>query len=384
MTNFAKTPTSLHFSAKKDPRKAEAQLRAVLSKHEKKTRNIPITREKDVLLNEKGLVAGRYRLSTVALKTLCSKLVPGLGQAMSSVAGLNQNESELDEPRPTSLPCAIRWLNDSIRLRFVDISGFNMVVDTSTKRVEGFVGRTYQFFPNKELYEQTRDFLAQLDEPPDFWEAVLSGRRLMLRYRSKSKIFSIPVSKLGKHEPFYGGFHFANSEVGECSLRAAAICIRQWGGNNAVSPFFDGGKIAHVRGPQFDRRFKALLVKVSNRAEEVAGFKAEVIRLINTNLGLGVTKNAHDKQLGKITAKLNKRGLPARFSKSALECALKFGTYKFQALQRSQQPMDVYATRTAYDVFNAITFESRSQEPELREKAEQLAYDLLSGRLLLT
>ncbi|MCA9362162.1 hypothetical protein KC906_02200, partial [Candidatus Kaiserbacteria bacterium] len=222
------------------------------------------------------------------------------------------------------------------------------------------------------------------DNPPVFWEAVLSGRRLMLRYRSQSSIFTIPVGSNGKKEPFYSGFHFANSEVGECSLRAAAIFIRYWGDNKAISPFVDGGKIAHVRGPQFDRRFKALLVKVSSRAEEVLDFKADVVRLISTNLGLGVTKNAHEKQLSKIATRLNKKGLPARFSRNALDRALKFGTYKSQLLDRSQDSMAVYATRTAYDLFNAITFEAKSEDLELCEKAEQLAYELLSGKLLLT
>ena len=384
MTDFSTTPTSIHFSAKDQPKTAEKALLKVLTQHEKRTANIPVTREKDVLLSSEGLVQGRYRLSTVALKTLCSKLVPGLGQAMSSVAGLNQNESEFEQPRPVDLACAIRWLNDSIRLRFDDISGFNMVVDHDSKKVEGFVGRSYQFFPNKELYEETREFLAQEESPPDFWEATLSGRRLMLRYRSKSRIFTVPVSGTDKSEPFYGGFHFANSEVGECSLRAAAVCIRKWSDNKAISPFFEGGKIAHVRGPQFDRRFKALLVKVSHRAAEVAGFKPDVIRLIGTNLGLGVTKHAHEKQFGKITARLNKKGLPARFSKSALQNALLFGSYKFQKVTGSQQIMKVYATRTLYDLFNAIMHEAKSQDPELREKAEQLAYDVLSGKIPLT
>ena len=378
MTAFATQPKSIRFTVERD-------LYELLKRHERRTVNIPVSREQDVLLNDSGLVQGKYSLSMVALKTLCSKLVPGLGQAMSSVVGLNQNESEFDQPRATSQSVATRWLNDAIRLRFDDINGFNMVVDHKNRRVEGFVGRSYQFFPNKELYENAREFLAQEPEPPNFWEAVLSGRRLLLRFRSQHPVFEVPItgSENDRSEPFSGGFHFANSEVGECSLRAAAVCIRDWHGSMAISPFYDGGKIAHVRGSQFERRFSYLLVKVRKRAEEVVGFRQEILRLIDTNLGLGGTKTTHERQCGKVTAKLNKKGLPARFSHAALDHALKFGSYKSQKLNRSRESMDVYASRTAYDLYNAVTYSAKSQDPELREKAEQIAYEILSGKITL-
>jgi hypothetical protein len=70
----------------------------------------------------------------------------------------------------------------------------------------------------------------------------------------------------------------------------------------------------------------------------------------------------------------------AQLAEKAIKRAMHHGSYRHQTMAKGESPMTVFARRTAYDLFNAVTHEAKRCSPGDRENAEQLAYTMLLGK----
>lgn len=377
-------PKRYYFNADTDPG-AEEAFRLKLRELNANTRNIVLDKPNDISLDSFARLQGRYVLSSSALSSLCSKLLPGLAQAVNNLAGLGLNPSDVAVSPLHSTALALKWINDIIKIRFSKIKGYSIVVDTALNRVEGIVGRKYAFLPNIELYDRANAFIATGRRRVAFSSATLVGRRLMLDYRDQSPLFQVPKARDNDGtESFYGGFHFANSETGDCSIRASAALIRQIGGTKSISEFSDGSKIAHVKGRAFNTRFADLLNRVTVKAEEAAKYCDGIKRLMQQSLGLGNSLVAHNARLKQLERRLAKAGLKSDFCSAVLKHVLVHGSYKTDKILPEQEPLTSYASRNAFDLYNALSYRARRHSPEEQELAEQAAFKLLTGTLSLT
>lgn len=376
---LAATPGRARFNVRKDPRAAD-RLQRLLERQSRYTENVKICNVSDVLLDHAGLVQGRFRLTTTALSQLCSRVVPYLSQVVYDLSGLRTPTDQADSLRSTDAQLAVRWLNDAIKLRFDQLYDCGLIVDHSNHRVEGVVGRKYAFLSNLDMYAAAERFVAEeYGRHAEFCEAVLAGRRIFVRFRSKEPIFEHKAPD-GRLEPFFGGFHFSNSEIGECAVRACAVVIRQWCDNKAISPFCEGGKLTHMRGPRFKARLESLFDKVRVRANETLRMGDSVDVLESTPLLLGVNQAEHNKRFEKLKQRLTSKGVSATLAERSLRRAMSHGSFRQQAMLRGEPPLQAYAIRNAYDLFNALTHECKRCPPTEREDAEQLAYQMLLGR----
>jgi hypothetical protein len=369
--------TFVRFVSETDPQ-AEAKFVGTLEKYHKRTVNIVLTRPEDAYFDARARMQGRYTLSSLALSNLCSKLLPGLAQTVNNLAGSNiESDEELVLSAQHDPVLALRWINDTIKLRFDKIKGYSLVVDTELRRVEGLVGRKYAFLPNYTLYQRAKEFIAKADRPAVFNEAALMGRRLMLRFKENQLLFD-----LDRSEQFYGGYHFANSETGDCSVKASSIIIRQLGDTKAVSEFADGSKVAHVKGKAFEQKFDELLERVRIKtAEQIKQHESNMYRLVQTNLGLGVDELSHAKRIRQLEQQLQRKGLQSDVCQSVLKHVLVQGSQLTATLQPHKQPMQIYSSRTYLDLYNALTTRAKTLPLDEQEVLEQLAYKLLIGKV---
>ena len=369
---IAVDPISRKFNIKKDA-SAEVDFQEALAQDFSATETVYVGRPRDVMLNSRAEVMGRFKLTTSALSQLCSRLVPGASQMVADIAGLrgiHRDAQQLD------VGLAIRIVNDLIRLRFENVDGFGLIIDRERGTIEGLVGRKYQFFPNKDLYDRVNQFLDESDIATSFCEAVLAGRRLLLRYCNDDPLFEIPHERR-TNEPFFGGFHFDNSEAGDCSVRASTMIVRQWCDNKSIGSFLEGGKISHVRGKKFEIRLQSLFDKVRRKVEEVTDLKDNVLFLMDQNLGFGGSEESHDLRVDRLVKQLNRKGLTKEFAGTVIDRLLTFGSYRSDVVQQGRRPYDLYETRNSYDLFNALTHEAKSRPIDTREHVEQLAYQML-------
>lgn len=333
-------------------------------------------------MDKQARIQGKYRLTTQALSQLCSRLAPGYAQTVHDIAGSYRTEAQSTDGFDPQL--AISITNRLIRLRFSRINGYCMIIDREKKQVDGIVGRKYAFFSNLDLYMTAKDFVKQSNPPAFFKDAAIYGRRMMVRFGYSKPLFVVPVKKTGTDDPFYGGYHFANSEIGDCSIKAGATIIRALCDNKAVSEFTDGSRLTHVRGKRFEEKLYNLLDQVQLKAEHAGQYKAGIAILITQNLGLGKDEESHARRLSEIVSQLHRHGLTKQMADAVVARALVNGSYKHEALLHGKDPMRVYATRTAYDMFNALTAEAKKRSIDVQEKAEQLAFKMLSGRFVLS
>lgn len=369
---IAVDPVSRKFNVKKDA-SAEEAFREALAQDFSSTETVYVSRPRDVMLNSRAEVLGRYKLTTSALSQLCSRLAPGASQLVADVSGLRSSHRDVQQ---LDVGLAIRVVNDLVRLRFENVDGFGLIIDRERGAIEGLVGRKYQFFPNKDLYDRVNQFLDESDIATSFCEAVLAGRRLMLRYCNDDPLFEIPHERR-TNEPFFGGFHFDNSESGDCSVRASTMIVRQWCDNKSIGSFLEGGKISHVRGKKFQIRLQSLFDKVRRKVEEVTDLKDNVLFLMDQSLGLGGLEESHELRVDRLVKQLNRKGLTKEFAGTVIDRLLTFGSYRSDAVQQGRRPYDLYETRNAYDLFNALTHEAKGRPIDTREHVEQLAYQML-------
>lgn len=352
------------------------------------TSPVQIRKASHVLLNASGLVQKQFRFTTTGLSQLCSALAPGLSQCVSDVSGLKKDGSGDDV---YDVVKAIAMINAMINLRFQSrLRGHGLVIDRRSRRVEGLVGPRYEFFSNKELFERCQEFTQSLDPPAQFHDAIVAGRRLLLRYINPQRSFSVQTPH-GRREPFYSGWHFSNSEIGDCSVHAGLTIIRKWTGDSAL---FECGKIVHVKGGRFGPKFNRLLEDLqrkANKEREEHDYEKHVTALMEQNLGLGGKAVSHVKQLEKLAGRLS-RVMPKRTARQVIHRAISQGSYRADHLNINGVPYDmldeslarVIANRTAFDFYNSLTHVARSLQPEQQEAAEKLAYKILTERHKLT
>jgi len=370
---LAVQPERCRFSTK-DRKSAAGDFLAHLREMDRDRRIQDVTSTRNLLLDQHGRVGTVLKMTTTALKQLCSRLAPGLSQAVCDVAGEDQDEESVV---PVDPEMAIKWVNDAIRLRFEDrMEGCRLIISARRKQLDGIVGPKYKFLSNLELFDRAQEFVRdQVEVPAAFNNALVMGRRIMLRYRHADPLFEVPTNRKTM-EPFFGGFHFSNSEVGDCSVRAAITIIRQWCDNTALGTFEEGGRLVHA-GNNFFSRFENLLDRVQRKAAETGRLKENVLKLMDTKLGFG-DPDTHNDRVGQVVNQLHMRGLTKHFAKRTVNRALYEGSYEADRIHRVSDNESL-AKRTAYDLFNALTNEAKSAPLDLAERSEQLGYEMLVG-----
>lgn len=377
-------PAVLRFSAADDGLPGEDDLVAML-KAQQDTRPVPITELASVLLDDRGYVQDEFRLTTAAIYQLCAELAPGLSNVVLSLAGLRTRAKQYaGEAR--SVKKAILLLNAVIRFRFELLAGKQWIIDRKNQQLVGLVGANYRFFANLELYQRATHYVQQAGLGASFHAAALAGRRLTLRYKNAERAFAIktPTTKM---EPFYPGWHFSNSELGDCCVKGSAILIRQWRDTTALVPYQAEARLVHRQTRDFENKLRAVLAHVKELVLAVPLLKDKVTRLTRRSLGLGGAPADHESRRAAWVSRLLKIGVSRHIAEDVMSHALVHGSYRAELLEVGRtktitvlSPIQARAlqSRTLYDVYNAIGAMARDLRPKTREKIEQAAYQILT------
>lgn len=189
-------------------------------------------------------------------------------------------------------------------------------------------------------------------------------------------------AKEDRPDIFHSGYHFSNSEVGECAVRAATILIRKVCSNGAIGPVTEGGRLAHVSIVNFEERFERLLERVRKKTAEVAIIQKNMPMLQGCNLELGGPSEEHTKRCEYIVKRLRKGGLPKKFASRVMTRTILCSADDIRPLSSYDRPsISAVRSRNMYDLINAITYESKSLPVSTRETAEHLAYTMMLGHV---
>ncbi len=342
----------------------------------------PVRHEEDVLLDDEGQTAGGgHRYTGWALFQLCQAVCPGLYRLITDYAGC---ERGADAPRlDYSFAEAVDVLNRLVRRRFrTRVAGRQMLRNSRTGVIDGLVGGGYRWLPNRTLFEQAVDAFAQHETAPRFFEAELSGRRMLVRYIHPRTYCELEGSGGGR-DRFVRGYHVSNDEVGRAAARIGSILVREQGLTCALQTV-SAGRVPH-RGNVMQARLRKLFLRLPSQLLGGADVTlARLRRLRAESLGFAGDEARDTLRRADLVTALARRGPARGAALRMLSDAVYRGSYaaEAQAPVRHLPPAEI-ATRTAFDLYNAIGRYARPRAIPAREQAERVAFAILAGQLVL-
>jgi hypothetical protein len=227
--------------------------------------------------------------------------------------------------------------------------------------------------------EMARDAVNSCPARVKFHEAILAGRRLMVRYVHARPLFEADAPS--GVDAFHGGYHFSNSEVaGEASVKAAVLLANMPGGTASLG-LSDRGKLAHT-GKDFGKRLAKMFGAVLAVPQDAADLRRRVEALRALPLGLGGDTARRDAQLEYLTIAIHGQDVNRSSARRIAVSAMSRGAH--DPPNRHHTPSrEVLASRDAYDLYRAMTREAVDLPLAAREPIERAAYDLLTGKFRL-
>jgi hypothetical protein len=366
-------PESSYFPASR-----EEEFITALGDQDRYTVCQPLSSLREVALDGQGrTVHNGEQLTTLALYQICQVACPGMYQFVNELSGVNRLDDTIREDY--SLSEALTIYNQVIRRRFqTRLQGRQVVRHTKDKLVAGVVGPKYRRLPNKVLYDGIKQLLSSSQKPPLFYEAVLNGWWLLLRYYKPKSMFVVD-GPMGERDRFFQGYHFSNNEVGEAAVKAAAFVLRDSGRTAALCPSSSGGRVIHTGGT-FNERLRRVLFGVKDRLGEPDVYRNRVLALLSTNLQLGNGQaEPGERREEELVHRLVRRDLRHTVAKDVVSSLLVQGSYDDHPVPEGIARVG-RQTRTAYDLFTALGRVAKRLSISGREQAEQVAYALLVGK----
>lgn len=355
-------PVVLKFKGSK-----EADLLRALERADRTSEVVSIGSVSDLILGPDGTFGNGFKPTAWGLYQLCSNICPGMYRFIDELASLAEDQK-------AGLAAACEIFNRAVRLRFREaLCNHVWLLDRQYNTVEAVVSTKYKFLSNLRTYDMIKGALGETGMR--FQEAELRGRWLLLRFYHPKKLFTVTEQR------FFAGLHFSNHEGGQSSLHASATVIRD-GGNLAFAtrPIRE----RHV-GESLDRRLQQMLQAVVTYKTEPAALETGVKVLMAQPLNLGQpSEEAEDKRRKELVLQLsNKDRLHRSLSTRILAGAI---TQPHDATE-PRLPLAISRNDlkclTAWDLTISLCREAKALPISGREKAEQLAHALLTGRVKL-
>jgi len=363
------------FNIKKDAG-AEIAFLKRLEQQESCLQRFKIANESDILLDHNGLVQGRYRLTTHALRQLCHRLVPYLPIVISQLAGLKlEGRYDRDDRWDVSVATCARWLNDLIKLRFDRIRRQQLILDLRAGRVDGFVGTTYAYTSNLVMFHEIRRGMERHGYHARMVESRLHGRAMWLCFIDLDRS-AIRRSPSGKPDRFHGGFQFSNSEAGGLVPCARLSVMRLRDRATAVDSRYSWEWLPKSRVRGFDQRLDRIMTALLARSRVEFDLQRQLDTLADCGLGLGGTEVEHGRAADALLKRL-KRVIYSGIADRAVGRATWRGSYRESEVLPSADCFGELRCRTVLDLYNAVACEARRFSPIAREAAERFAYRLL-------
>lgn len=351
-------------------------LLSVLKAHKDSTVLVGIQKPADVLVHTNGRLQGKWKFTNPALGKYCRALCPGL-------APLVTNMLEEKEAGPADVQAVIDVINRIASARASKLQGYNWLIDSSTGRVLGLVSAKYRMTFSFDLMEHVHSYVLA-SRRLGFFDASIYHRRISLRFVGKEPSFTLPVGD--STEPFFSGFYFGNSEVGDYAIHAAPLILRGWTRCGAIAPSHEeGGRLMHVKMKKFNQKLYTVLDSSLLSKDQLAEMRASFMQMRETALGVGTTAAAQKKNLEALIDRFQAAGLTTGASRALIGTMVTTGSYKWDRLLPNTSVIAATARRNFYDLWNALTSEGAKMSSVIeRETAENLAFKMLIGKFLFT
>ncbi len=330
---------------------------------------------KEMRLDPHGCLPEGYRFTSQGLKQVCELLGPGLFPFIRDLAGVDRAK---ETPREEyDFETAVRTYNRTLAIRFgTRFEGKQRLLrNLRDKLIEGVLGPRYQLVENSEVLDRAEESASNRPDGLNLQVAVLSGRRMMLRYTAAAKLFVVADSTGAPHA-YRDGLHFANSEVGgESTFRAAPVLYHKVDESFALGAFL-AGRQAHV-GRKLQERMSRAFADAAE-AQDGGRLAKRARTLMTLPLGLTGDPEADDARARAIASQLQTKGVPLTSGYKAV-LASSAGSGRMPDFPSKGDAK----VRTHFELFRSLAAHGRGLHATSQETVEQAAYALLVGQIKL-
>jgi hypothetical protein len=356
-----------------------SQLERVLAEREDTFDLVEVETPRQLLLNSEGKTDDGYYLTWAALRQVAQLLSVGLFQVLIDLCG--RRHAGMGDKSLYSDVDAIAVYNTFLNRRYKQrVEGRRMIRDISNRSIQAVVGRAYKRLSNLMFLQHVNNCLPQCPGRLVPHTISMVNRRLVLRFRC-----SKPLTSTGHPlvDDLYAGLSFANSEVGDASVRVSigiAIGKNGWASGEMK-------RVAHA-GAFFDRRLAAMFARTPEwftDQQPVPSQFQEQFHRIARNLGFegeGGPGSDDDERFGRLVDRLQVKPYSKSGARRVARRALfAGGGDNFDSDSIRQSRMLTWPKRTGLDLLAALVAESNLLPEGLpaREAAERLTYSFLTG-----
>ena len=254
-----------------------------------------------------------------------------------------------------------------------------LIKDVKRQLVEGVMGPKYNYLENKALYDLAKDAVASSPVRVRFLEAVLEGRRLLLRFIHDKPLFIANISPGIEGEKFSGGYHISNSEIGgEASVRVTTLLYRHYASTTALGPFPGRGPLAHI-GKDFAKKLSRVFASALTVNQDGPLLLRRMQRLMELPLELGQEEKQREERLDDLSLLLHRQNIPRGLARRIVLATMSYGSEPASQLPRA--PDRSGRGRTWFDLYSTLTRESRGLDMTVMEAVEQAAFQILLGKV---
>ena len=355
----------------------ENALAAKLTNMDRVTQTPYVSNLVQLQLDHEGKLPGGYRYTSTAFKQVCGLACPGLHQAIVDLSGIRRTSAQ---PRyDYSFTDAVEVFNKALRIRYQErFEGkIRLIRDVSRHLVEGVMGPKYNYLENRALYDLARDAVTSSPVKVRFLEAILEGRRLLLRFVHDRPLFAVGSGADG--ESFSGGYHISNSEIGgEASVRVTTLLYRHRSATTSLGPFPGRGPLAHT-GKDFAKKLGRIFASALTVHQDGEGLARRMQKLAELPLDLGVGEKQREERLDDLSLLLHRQNVPRGLARRIVLATMSYGSDPAGQLPRA--PGGARTGRTWFDLYGTLTRESRGLDMTVMEAVEQAAFQILLGKV---
>lgn len=332
---------------------------------------VPISEESQLLLKADGsLSEGGYRFNSISFTAICNAVSGGLSRVFGEVSG--EMPTKLSYSDLWNIPAAVSIYNTALRVRFEALRERSLLVDHSSRVIDGFIGLNHKFLDNATFFAMVRDRVARMKPNARFHRAELVGRELRLYYVDPTTRRT-DIHK-DKNHSFAGGWYFCNREDSGNSIRTIPCLYTKFG----LALLQDNRKyrLVHV-GADLVGKTETAVGKALDYEFDMDELQKRVKYLTEQSLGFTDNKADFDVVVKKWAAVLFQRGI----NKPANELiARNAGIVGADLVAKSPLVAfshEVLTQRSIYDLVCAICRYARSQPTVEREKLQATAMEFL-------
>jgi len=332
---------------------------------------ITISDEAQLRLAADGrLIETGYRFNLLGFFSVCRAISGGLSRVFGEVSGLTP--SKLYALESSSVPAAVSIYNTALRVRFELLRERNLLVDSSNRSVDGFLGLNHKLLDNAIFLETILTAMREQQPSAIFQRAELVGRELRVyildQDTRRSDIYADPA------HTYAAGWYFCNREDSGNAVKALPCLFTKFG--VAIDESGTRKRVIHA-GADLIGRATDLIRSAYLKKIDLNVVRSRVAALNSQSLGFEDGGSAFSETVKKWTNYLVRFGIPREM---AAVIAKNAGVVGKDLAPRD--PLDVFTRkvlteRTAYDLVCSTLRYAKNLPSNHREKVQSVGMALL-------